>query len=255
DEAIDKLTQDGNIIISIKTAGDSDSSGKMSLFDKLMFTFFKVRTGIRLKTLVFFTRQMATMFSAGLTIEKSISNLEKSESSKRFKKVLKKIAGDIKKGFSLSEALELHPGIFNPLYVALVKAGEVSGTLHTVLDELSIYLEKIEDTRQKVISAFIYPIIILGFTALVIFALFYFIIPMFADVYESFGAELPYLTQAAINFSKAISGNLIGTIRIKWIPASGAGGRFITKNGDLYYANVDQEKYWIDRYPVELFEK
>jgi type IV pilus assembly protein PilC len=214
DEAIERLTKDGNVIISVTAAQEGSSVGKLSLFDKLLFTLYKWRTGIRLKTLVFFTRQIATMFSAGLTIEKSVSNLEKSEPSKRFKKVLKTISTNIKKGFSLSEALEQHPGVFSPLYVALVKAGEVSGTLHTVLDELAVYLEKIEDTRQKVISAFIYPVIILSFTALVIFALFYFIIPMFADVYESFGAELPFLTQAAIDVSRMIAGNLFGTAMI-----------------------------------------
>ena len=214
DEAVEKLARDGNTIISIKSAADGAVNKNMSLFDKLMFFFYKMRTGIRLKVLVFFTRQLATMFSAGLTIEKSISGLERSESSRKFKKILHKIASDIKKGFSLSEALEQHPGVFNPLYVALVKAGEVSGTLHTVLDELAEYLEKIEDTRQKVISAFIYPFIIVGFTALVIFALFYFIVPMFARVYESFNAELPPLTQTAIAISYTIKDHLISTFLI-----------------------------------------
>ena len=88
---------------------------------------------------------------------------EKEEKQKKFAKVLRKIGDDIRKGFSLSEAFQQHPGVFNPLYVALVQAGEVSGTLHTVLDELSDYLEKIEDTRRKVTSAMAYPMFILVF--------------------------------------------------------------------------------------------
>jgi type II secretory pathway component PulF len=242
DEAIDKLTRDGNVIISINAAQEGASVRKLSLFDKLLFTIYKIRTGIKLKTLVFFTRQISTMFSAGLTIEKSISNLEKSESNKRFKKVLKTISTNIKKGFSLSEALEQHPGVFNSLYIALVKAGEVSGTLHTVLDELAEYLEKIEDTRQKVISAFIYPIVVLSFTFLVIFALFYFIIPLFADVYESFNAELPYVTRLAINISKYVAGNLIGTILL--IVA------FLVVCYLFYLA--DKSKYIIDKILLKL---
>jgi len=208
DEAVDKLTAEGSTVIAVKAAAEGSFRGKMSLFDKLMLQIYKWRTGVSLKTLVFFTRQMATMFSAGLTIEKSISNLEKSEKNKKFRKVLTKIANDIKKGFSLSEALEEHPGIFNPLYVSLVTAGEVSGTLHTILDELAIYLEKLEDTKRKVTSALTYPIFILIFLIFVSFILFYFIIPMFARVYESFNADLPVPTQIAIFVADWIGANL-----------------------------------------------
>ncbi|MCK4694177.1 MAG: type II secretion system F family protein, partial [Candidatus Cloacimonetes bacterium] len=204
DEAVDKLTKEGSIIISVKSMAEGAFRGKLSLLDKVMLTIYKIRTGVGLKVLVFFTRQMATMFSAGLTIEKSLTNLAKGEKSKKFRKVLIKISNDIKKGFSLSESMEQHPGVFNPLYISLVKAGEVSGTLHTVLDELAVYLEKIEDTRRKVWSALSYPIFILCFLAIVVWGLFYFIIPMFAAVYESFHADLPGPTLAAIAISKVI---------------------------------------------------
>ena len=123
-----------------------------------MRSIYKWRTGVSLKTLVFFTRQLSTMFSAGLTIEKALTDLEKAEKNAKFAKILRRLSDDIRKGYSLSEAMEQHPGVFNPLYIALVKAGEVSGTLHTILDELSDYLEKIEDTRRKVSSAMAYPI-------------------------------------------------------------------------------------------------
>lgn len=211
DEAIDKLTKEGSIIISVKPGKEGAFSGKLSMFDKIMLTIYKIRTGISLKILVFFTRQLATMFSAGLTIEKSLTNLAREEKSKRFKKVLLKLSNDIKKGFSLSEAMELHPGVFNSLFIALVKAGEVSGTLHTVLDELATYLEKIEDTRRKVWSALSYPLFILVFLAFVVWGLFYFIIPMFAGVYESFGADLPAATVAAISISDIVRENVFFT--------------------------------------------
>jgi len=208
DEAIDKLTREGGTIISVKSMGEGAFKGKLSLFDKLMLTIYKLRTGVSLKILVFFTRQLSTMFSAGLTIEKSISNLEKEEKSGKFKKVLVRIANDIKKGYSLSEAMEQHPGVFNPLYVSLVKAGEVSGTLHTVLDELSEYLEKIEDTRRKVGSALVYPVFILFFLGIVIWGLFYYIIPQFSSVYANFNAELPGPTLVAIAVSNFIRNNI-----------------------------------------------
>jgi len=209
DMAVEKLAKEGSTIISVKAASEGAFKGKLSLFDKVMLTIYKIRTGVTLKTLVFFTRQLSTMFSAGLTIEKAVTDLEKEEKNKRFSKVLRKIGDDIRKGFSLSEAMQQHPGVFNPLYVALVQAGEVSGTLHTVLDELSDYLEKIEDTRRKVTSAMAYPVFILIFLIGVIWGMFYFIIPMFAEVYADFNATLPGPTIIAINISNFIVNNLL----------------------------------------------
>jgi len=214
DEAIEKLIKEGSTIISVKSTEEGAFKGKLSLFDKLLLTFYKIKTGVGLKTLVFFTRQLATMFSAGLTLEKSITNLEKEEKKKKFRKVLIKLSEDIRKGFSMSEAMEQHPGVFNPLYISLVKAGEVSGTLHTVLDELSEYLEKIADTRRKVMSALSYPIFIVCFLIIVVWGLFYYIIPMFASVYESFNADLPGPTLLAITISDFIRHNVIYTFLI-----------------------------------------
>ena len=211
DEAVEKLSKDGNMIISIKSASEAALRGEQTLFDRLMFTIFKWKTAVPLKVLVFFTRQLSTMFSAGLTLERSITNLAKGEKNKKFKKVLNTIADDIKKGFSLSEAMERHPGVFGPLYVSLVKSGEISGTLHTVLEGLADYLEKIEDTRRKVISALSYPILILVFLILVVFGIFYFIIPKFAEVYSNFHADLPLPTRVAINISNLIRNNLFFT--------------------------------------------
>lgn len=214
DMAVEKLAKEGSTIISVKAAAEGAFKGKLSLFDKVMLAIYKFRTGVTLRTLVFFTRQLSTMFSAGLTIEKAITDLEKEEKNKKFAKVLRKIGDDIRKGFSLSEAMEQHPGVFNPLYVALVQAGEASGTLHTVLDELSDYLEKIEDTKRKVTSAMAYPVFILVFLIGVIWGMFYFIIPMFAAVYADFNATLPGPTVVAISISDFIVNNLFLAILV-----------------------------------------
>jgi len=231
DMAVDKLAKEGSTIISVKAAAEGAFKGKLSIFDKLMLTIYKIRTGVSLKTLVFFTRQLSTMFSAGLTIEKAISDLEKEEKHKKFAKVLRKISDDIRKGFSLSEAMEQHPGVFNPLYVALVQAGEVSGTLHTVLDELSDYLEKIEDTRRKVYSAMAYPIFILIFLFFVTWGMFAYIIPMFANVYASFNADLPGPTLLAIAISKFITTHVFATILILILAVFGLFIIYLTDRG------------------------
>ncbi|MDD4310682.1 MAG: type II secretion system F family protein [Candidatus Cloacimonetes bacterium] len=231
DMAVDKLAKEGSTIISVKAAAEGAFKGKLSLFDKLMLTIYKIRTGVSLKTLVFFTRQLSTMFSAGLTIEKAITDLEKEEKHKKFAKVLRKISDDIRKGFSLSEAMEQHPGVFNPLYVALVKAGEVSGTLHTVLDELSDYLEKIEDTHRKVSSAMAYPVFIMLFLCFVVWVMFYYIIPMFAGVYADFNADLPAATTLAINVSNFIVANVFATLLMLVLSVFGLFLLYLTDRG------------------------
>ena len=231
DMAVDKLAKEGSTIISVKAAAEGAFKGKMSLFDKLMLTIYKIRTGVSLKTLVFFTRQLSTMFSAGLTIEKAITDLEKEEKNKRFSKVLRKLSDDIRKGFSLSEAMEQHPGVFNPLYVALVKAGEVSGTLHTVLDELSDYLEKIEDTRRKVYSAMAYPVFMLIFLVVVVWVMFYWIIPLFAGVYKDFNADLPAPTVLAINTSNFIVNNAFTAVLFVILAVFGVFLLYLTDRG------------------------
>lgn len=234
DQAVDKLAKEGSTIISVKAASEGAFKGKLSLSDKIMLSIYKWRTGVSLKTLVFFTRQLSTMFSAGLTIEKALMDLEKAEKNAKFAKILRRLSDDIRKGYSLSEAMEQHPGVFNPLYIALVKAGEVSGTLHTILDELSDYLEKIEDTRRKVSSAMAYPIFILIFLAVVVWFLFYYVVPMFAEVYEGFDAELPVPTQIAIGISNFITNNVflailavIGVIVALWVVNLTDKGRYV----------------------------
>ena len=238
DMAVDKLAKEGSTIISVKAAAEGAFKGKMSLFDKLMLTIYKIRTGVSLKTLVFFTRQLSTMFSAGLTIEKAITDLEKEEKNKRFSKVLRKLSDDIRKGFSLSEAMEQHPGVFNPLYVALVKAGEVSGTLHTVLDELSDYLEKIEDTRRKVYSAMAYPVFMLIFLVVVVWVMFYWIIPLFAGVYKDFNADLPAPTVLAINTSNFIVNNAFTAVLFVILAFFGLFLLYLTDRGRFIIDNI-----------------
>ncbi len=238
DEAIEKLSKEGGTIISVKSAAEGAFKGNLSLFDKIMLTIYKIRTGVSLKILVFFTRQISTMFSAGLTIEKSITDLEKEERHKKFKKVLKKIGDDIRKGYSLSEALEQHPGIFNPLYIALVKAGEVSGTLHTILDGLSDYLEKIEDTKRKVMSAMAYPAFIVVFLTGVVWGLFYYLIPMFAEVYARFHAQLPIATRTAIMISDTLRDHVVISFVIIILSLLGLFLVYLTDRGKYFFDSI-----------------
>jgi len=198
--ALDELQVNGNSVIKL-TERDTSFDFIKPFLDRLSIALEKLKNKVPLNILVFFTRQLSTMFSAGLTIERALYFLSTEEKNKKFKKTLLKITDDVKKGLLLSSALENHPGVFSNLYVSLVKAGEVSGKLSETLEELSIYLEKIEDTQRKVKSAMYYPVFIMVFLFVVITVMFTFLIPKFKDVYDQLGSELPYYTVLFVNMS------------------------------------------------------
>ncbi len=208
DAAMQALTKKGYKVVSLREVRSMVGEAALPpVYEQIQTRIDKIRQFIPLNTLVFFTRQLSTMFSAGLTIEKSIGNLMVEERNPRFRKVLARVANDIKKGMALSEALANNPGVFDGLYVALVHAGEVSGSLHVILEELSDYLEVMADTRRKVISALSYPTFVLVFMTAIVSGLLLFVVPQFAEIYAKFGARLPGPTRALVALSQTISRN------------------------------------------------
>jgi type IV pilus assembly protein PilC len=212
DAALNKLRESGQTVISVLDSKVAESAKRRGLIDEISLFIYKLRTQVPLGSLVFFTRQMATMFSAGLTIEKALNNLLYEESNKKFKKVVAQLLNDVKKGFSLSDAMERHPGVFTPLYIALVRSGEISGSLHGVLEELSDYLEFIQDTKRKILSAMSYPTFVVVVLAALTVVLMAWVVPMFQNVYAKFNAQLPVPTQILIRISDMISANIIYTL-------------------------------------------
>ena len=155
DSAVQKLSSNGQMVISLKEVDDTfDFLGPF--LDEIQLSIEKAKNRIPLSNIVFFTRQLATMFSAGLTLERAIQSLGAEEKHRKFKRILTTVSDNIRKGLNLSESLSRHPGVFNNLFVAMVKAGEVSGNLNEILEQLSSYLENLDDTRRKVKSAMNY---------------------------------------------------------------------------------------------------
>tara|TARA_B110000438_G_scaffold295904_1_gene339728 strand:- start:728 stop:1969 length:1242 start_codon:yes stop_codon:yes gene_type:complete len=211
--ALEKLQSDGTTVIELKERDTSFDFIK-PFVDRLSIALEEFKNKVPLNVLVFFTRQLSTMFSAGLTIERALYFLSTEEKNAKFKKVLLKITDDVKKGLLLSSALERHPGVFSNLYISLVKAGEVSGKLSETLEELSIYLETIEDTQRKVKSAMYYPVFIIVFLFIVITVMFTFLIPKFKTVYEQLGDKLPYYTQLFVDMSVVFQNNFFKIMAI-----------------------------------------
>ena len=146
--ASEKLVSQDLIVVKL-TERDSSFDFMGPFLDRLTLKLEKLRTRIPLKTLVFFTRQLSTMFAAGLTIEKSFYFLAEEEKNKKFRRILEDIELNIKRWLQLSDCLEKHPGVFDNLYVSLVRAGEVSGQLAETLEELATYLESVDDTLNS----------------------------------------------------------------------------------------------------------
>ena len=162
DNAIQKLTANGQMVITLKEVDDTfDFLGPF--LDEIQLSIEKAKNRIPLANIVFFTRQLATMFSAGLTLERAIQSLGAEEKHRKFQKVLSSVSDNIRKGLNMSESLSRHPGVFNNLFIAMVKAGEVSGNLNEILEQLSSYLENLDDTRRKVKSAMNYPFFMIVF--------------------------------------------------------------------------------------------
>lgn len=206
--AMTSLTKRGAKIVSLKEIKSYEVE-RLTVAEQIQLQLFKWRTRVPLKVVVFFTRQLSTMFSAGLTIERSISNLMVEEKNPKFRRVLADIANDLKKGMSLSDALAQHPGVFDGLYVATVKAGEISGSLHIALEQLSDYLEASAETRRKVVSALTYPILAIVFMFFIVTILIVFVVPQFAEVYAKFGAGLPGPTRLLVNVAQLVSSNFL----------------------------------------------
>ena len=207
DTAIQKLSANGQMVISLKEVDDTfDFLGPF--IDEIQLSIEKAKNRIPLSNIVFFTRQLATMFSAGLTLERAIQSLGAEEKHRKFKKVLNTVSDNIRKGLNLSESLSRHPGVFNTLFVAMVKAGEVSGNLNEILEQLSSYLENLDYTRRKVKSAMNYPIFMILFLIAMLMVMLLVIIPKFSQVYAQLGAGLPAATRQMIVFSTLFGYNI-----------------------------------------------
>jgi type IV pilus assembly protein PilC len=159
---------------------------------------------IKLKDLVVFTRQFATMIDAGLPLVQCLDILSTQQDNPTFKEVLVQVKQDVESGSTFAEALQKHPKAFNELYVNLVAAGEVGGILDTILNRLAVYIEKAQKLRKQVKSAMTYPVTIVGIALVVIAVILIFVIPAFEKMFQDFGGALPAPTQVVINLSNFV---------------------------------------------------
>jgi type IV pilus assembly protein PilC len=159
---------------------------------------------VKLKDLAVFSRQLATMVSAGLPILRALSILEMQTESKILARTVGEVRVDVEQGSSLSAALTKHPKAFNTLYVSMVRSGEAAGVLESVLVRLADNLEREVSLRHRIRSAMTYPIVVLGFVILILMAMLLFIVPQFKSIYSTLGGTLPVPTKILLAVSDVV---------------------------------------------------
>jgi type IV pilus assembly protein PilC len=159
---------------------------------------------VKLKDMVIFTRQLATMINAGVPLVRSLATLQVQTENATFKKTISAISKDVEGGMSFADALERHPDIFSPIYINMVRAGEAGGILDDILKKLAVQQEKDSKIRGKFKSAMTYPIILLSITLGVFMLLMVFVMPRIGKIIQDLAgedAQLPTMTKIMLGIS------------------------------------------------------
>jgi Type II secretory pathway, component PulF len=197
---------------------------------------------VALADLVIFTRQLATMIDAGLAMVQSLQGLAEQTTNKVMRDVIKDVCTRVEGGDSFSEALVKHPKVFNRLYVCMVAAGEKGGLLAEILARLAVYLENAARLRKKVKSAMMYPTVVSVVAILITIFLLVKVVPVFGEIFKSFGADLPAPTQFLINISNIVKRFIL------LILIGGAGGVY----GWLYFIKTPMGLWFWDSRRIKL---
>jgi len=180
------------------------------------FRFPVLFGGVKTKILAGWTRQLATLVDAGLPLLRGLRVLTRQEHNAALKRAVNEMAESIESGSTFAEALAQHPKIFNKLFVNMVRAGEIGGVLDTVLMRLADFMEKAQRIKNKIVSAMVYPSVVMVMALAILTLLMVYIIPKFQDIFNELleGKPMPGLTMFVLGVSKAM------TTRLPFIIAS-----------------------------------
>ncbi len=229
--AVETLTAHGLIVIKISPAAQVNFLDQLNIFNR-----------VSSKELVLFSRQFSTLINAKVPIVQALNILKAQVSSKRLKTVIQEMAGRVESGDSLSSALARYPKVFSNLYVNLVRAGELSGTMDESLSYLANQLEKDNDLRSKVIGALTYPAFIVVALFVVGFLMFIYVLPPLIGVLEESSVALPFTTQILVAVTNFIQSFWWAVILV--VVGGIMGGR--------YYAQTPGGRYIFDSTKIHL---
>lgn len=229
-EARAQLREQGLFPIDIT---EKESSG--SILDPVNKFFLRFKK-VKLKEMVIFTRQFATMINSGVALIRALNIMTDQATSDLFKSILGEVRDGVEEGRSLSESMADHPKTFSKLYVSMVAAGEMGGVLDEVLDRLASFMESNARLIGQLKSAMTYPAVV-GFIASAIFIfLLYFVIPIFKEMFDAMGVDLPAFTQLLINMSTWLQQGW-------YLLILGGGGAIY---GFIYFVKTPFGRSWFD---------
>jgi type IV pilus assembly protein PilC len=191
-------------VVSISSSGQEEMNKAYHEASGRPTFALKSHFGVNAGDLVLFCRQLATLLGSGVTILASLETISKQVTSRRLYEVIKNLQKDMEQGLSFHETLEKHKDIFSELWINLVESGEASGNLAVVLDRLAMYLERNAEFKRKLISALIYPCILLAGSLGALLFLTIKIVPTFAEVFKGFNVDLPGPTLVLMAVSEFI---------------------------------------------------
>lgn len=195
EDLVNGLQAKGLLIISVGFAPEVKSKKRMAR---------RYHSGVKPQDLIMFSRELATLLGSGVTLIKSLDILCKQIESQTLLKAVEQIKKDVEGGYTFQNALKKHDKIFSTFWINLVETGEASGHLPTSLDQVAVYLEESAELKRKIISALVYPMVLVGVAMAAIAIFLLKIVPIFADIFKGFDTKLPVLTQAVVAASSIV---------------------------------------------------
>lgn len=192
---------------------------------------FSFKKKVSQKEVAIFTRQFSVMLGAGLPLIQALDAIGSQHPNKEFKAVLEQIKGDVESGTTLSVAMARHPKVFDNLYTNMIAAGESGGILETILQRLSVFIEKIVKLKGALKSALIYPATILTIAVGVVAVILWKVVPVFRTLYEGFNVDLPLLTRVVIALSEIVERFMIPIVILAALAAFGFRSYYKTDKG------------------------
>jgi type IV pilus assembly protein PilC len=197
---------------------------------------------VKLKHLAVFSRQFATMVNSGLPLLRTLAILADQTESKELARVVGEIRVDVERGSSLSDSMEKYPKAFNSLYVAMVRAGEISGTLDQVLLRVADTIEKEVSLRRKIKSAMTYPVVVFALVIIILTVMLVFVVPTFKNLYADLGGTLPAPTRLLIAISDVVRRFFLFVV----------GGIAVGIWGFRQWLKTDRGRYAFDRFKMKI---
>lgn len=209
--AMQRLQQMGHSPLSVTPASKKSLSGTTPL--KLRFRF-KLSTGhtqrMKPRAMLLFSREISDLLASGMTLGRALNTLARRDSDPASAGIIKRLRDEVVQGNSLSDALRIYPETFPKLYISMVRAGETSGALGEALRGLCTHYERVQEAKNKVVTAMIYPAFVLGIGFFSVVGLMIFIVPTFSTIFDDLGGSMPLATRILIEVSN-------GMIRYGWL--------------------------------------